>query len=174
MASRQQRQYQIERMTRLKLIASVAMLQLAAWAAFHHFRTVPDAALLDFADSRTNPGYRLDPNTAPWSELTALPGVGETKAKAISAYRDEVRARTGNPAETVFRSAADLQAVNGIGPKTATRIEPFLTFTSSSTPESANESPPATITKRAGALPLPWCPIPSVIIGPVCSVTPCG
>jgi len=51
---------------------------------------------------------RVDINTASVAELAALPGIGESKAKAIVEYR------AGDP----FKSVDDLKKVKGIGDKT--------------------------------------------------------
>lgn len=74
---------------------------------------------------------RIDPNTAGWPELARLPLVGESLARAIVAYREECRARSGPTASapaTVFRSLEDLDPVPGIGKETLRRIEPYLQF----------------------------------------------
>jgi DNA uptake protein ComE-like DNA-binding protein len=52
-----------------------------------------------------------------------LPGIGKARALDILHYR-QVNAEF----ETVFESAGDLQAIRGIGPKTAENIAPWLTF----------------------------------------------
>lgn len=70
---------------------------------------------------------RIDPNTAEWHELARLPGVGESLARAIVDYRSARQAgqTTSRP---VFRSPADLDAVDGIGPGLLERIAPRLRF----------------------------------------------
>jgi competence protein ComEA len=68
---------------------------------------------------------RIDPNTATWTELTRLPGIGEVTAKRIVAYRQEHAAGPGQP---VFRAAEDLSRVKGIGPKTVENIRERLKF----------------------------------------------
>lgn len=71
----------------------------------------------------------LNPNTAHWWELVALPEIGPTLAGEITRYRDAVRSQSTNPlAGPVFRTAADLAKVRGIGPKTVARIAPHLRF----------------------------------------------
>ncbi len=66
---------------------------------------------------------RIDPNTAPWWELMALPDIGESTARKIVEYR-EARADRA----PVFRTAADLEPVPDIGPKTIARIASHLRF----------------------------------------------
>ena len=56
---------------------------------------------------------RIDVNRADWPELCLLPGVGETRARAIVAHRQ----RHGP-----FRRLDDLRAVPGVGPKTITSL----------------------------------------------------
>lgn len=62
--------------------------------------------------------YRLNLNTASAAQLTALPGIGETLAGRIIAYREEVG---------TFDSLDELLAVNGIGEKTLEKIEDLVT-----------------------------------------------
>lgn len=69
-------------------------------------------------------GLRIDPNSAPWWELTIIPGVGETTARRILSFRSENSGAVDGP----FRRPADLQAVHRIGPKTAARMAPYLAF----------------------------------------------
>ena len=68
----------------------------------------------------------IDPNTAPWWELTALPRIGEVLARKIVAYRETHQA--AHEKSPVFARAEDLQRVPGIGPKTVTRLRPHLTI----------------------------------------------
>ncbi len=58
-------------------------------------------------------GAKINPNTAARDELMLLPGVGEVTANRI------IQARP-------FRKPADLLDVEGIGPKTLEKLEPFL------------------------------------------------
>lgn len=71
---------------------------------------------------------RLDPNVAPWWELTALPRIGIVTAKRIVRHRDAVDAAGADPRPPAFSCAADLADVRGIGPMTVRRIRPYLTF----------------------------------------------
>lgn len=70
---------------------------------------------------------RVDPNTASWAELAALPGIGEALAKRIVAYREEHQPSAPS-ADRVFRSPADLEPVKGIGPRLIERMTPHLRF----------------------------------------------
>lgn len=62
--------------------------------------------------------HRLNINTASAAQLMALPGIGETLAGRIIAYREEVGA---------FDSLDELLAVHGIGKKTLENIEHLVT-----------------------------------------------
>ena len=71
---------------------------------------------------------QIDPNAAPWWELSHLPGIGETRARQIVEYRELVRARRGSPSSIVFHGPADMTKVEGIGATIAERIAPRLAF----------------------------------------------
>lgn len=69
---------------------------------------------------------RIDPNTADWPALAALPGVGEKLAQQIVAYRDGFQ--KDHPGQPAFATLKDLQEVRGIGPATAAQLEQFLSL----------------------------------------------
>jgi competence protein ComEA len=69
---------------------------------------------------------RIDPNTADWQTLAAIPGLGEKRAKSIVEYRD--RMRGASPSRRVFQRASDLRRVRGIGPATVANLAPYLIF----------------------------------------------
>ncbi len=58
-------------------------------------------------------------NTASESQLISLSGIGPAKAKAIIQYRD---------ANGAFKTTADIQKVNGIGPAIFERIQSDITI----------------------------------------------
>jgi len=60
--------------------------------------------------------HRIDINTASAAELATLPGIGDSKAKAIVEYR----------AADPFRTVEDLKKVKGIGDKTFESLRPNL------------------------------------------------
>ena len=76
--------------------------------------------------SNTRLAGRINPNDAPVASMIRLPGIGISRAMAISAYRDKVSKKTDGRA--VFETIEDLQKVKGIGPKTTKNINPWLKF----------------------------------------------
>ena len=66
---------------------------------------------------------RINPNTASMASLVRLPGIGKARAMDVIHYRENHRAN-----EAVFWSAQDLESIRGIGPKTAAKLLPWLTF----------------------------------------------
>lgn len=96
-------------------IVVVALALMIAHWAYHRGR---QGEMIEV--DRVEPGsiaYTVDLNTAPWPELTVLPGVGETLAKRIVADRDQ-----NGP----FRDFDDLRRVRGIGARTLERLTPYL------------------------------------------------
>jgi len=105
-------------------LAVLAAVTLVRWAQYRRF-VGNDLAMDEVGTAQL--ADKVNPNTASWASLARLPGVGETRARAIAGYRDEhERQHPGGP--PAFTSAADLQRVKGIGPATAAQMEPFLTF----------------------------------------------
>ncbi|MBN2503642.1 MAG: helix-hairpin-helix domain-containing protein [Anaerolineales bacterium] len=64
------------------------------------------------------PSFPININTATVVELQVLPGIGETKAQAIVAYRE---------ANGAFTSIEDIQNVSGIGPSTFAQLSDLIT-----------------------------------------------
>ncbi|HEY2585557.1 MAG TPA: helix-hairpin-helix domain-containing protein [Tepidisphaeraceae bacterium] len=71
---------------------------------------------------------RIDPNTADWQTLSAIPTLGPKRAKDIVAFRE--RARAADPTAIVFRSPTDLLRIRGIGEATIENLRPYLIFPS--------------------------------------------
>ena len=73
--------------------------------------------------------YRVPVNTADVWELQLLPGIGPVTAAALVADR-----RANGP----FTGSENLQRVNGIGPKTAARAAPYISFDAGETSAEKN------------------------------------
>ena len=73
---------------------------------------------------------RIDPNTADWQSLAALPGIGERRARDIVEYRERKRLQAGDPVLVVFDAEGDLLYVRGIGPALVEGMKPYLLFPS--------------------------------------------
>lgn len=115
--------------TRTQRTAVVLILpSLLALLSYRYF-TRPAFIPNTLPDSSPRAGEiasQLDPNTAPWQQLAILPNLGQKKARAIVAYRDQYLA--DHPGDIPFKTPDDLQAVPGIGPATADTLTPYLTF----------------------------------------------
>ena len=71
----------------------------------------------------------INPNTASWWELSLLPGIGETTARLIVAFRREAGEKNDRRViDPAFGAASDLAKIRGIGPKTVAKIAPYLRF----------------------------------------------
>jgi hypothetical protein len=70
--------------------------------------------------------HRIDPNTAPVAVLSALPMIGDRRARNIVAYRASA---TTQPA---FAQPEDLMHVPDIGPGVVRLILPYLEFRAAS------------------------------------------
>jgi len=69
---------------------------------------------------------KIDPNDADWEALSAIPTLGEKRAKEIVAYRD--RLRSAGKTSIVFAQPTDLLHIRGIGAATVENIKPYLSF----------------------------------------------
>ena len=66
---------------------------------------------------------RINPNTAPAASLVRLPGIGKARALDIIHFR-----QTNGEGGPVFKNAHDMEQIRGIGPVTAEKLAPWLTF----------------------------------------------
>lgn len=71
------------------------------------------------AQSSAQAGGRINLNTATAGQLTAIPGIGDSKAKAILDYRVQQGGR--------FQSVEQLLEVKGIGDKLLAKMRPYVT-----------------------------------------------
>ncbi|MEY9091703.1 ComEA family DNA-binding protein [Paenibacillus sp. RC84] len=69
------------------------------------------------ADKKIPPGPKVDINTANLQQLMELPGIGESKGKAILAYREQ---------HGKFKRAEQLLDIKGIGEKMLAKMKPYL------------------------------------------------
>src|SRR5690606_15388145 len=74
--------------------------------------TTPDDAVVDEAPAKKTVLQTLNEGTV--EELSALPGIGEERAKKIIADRES---------KGPFRGVSDISRVNGIGPATQAKVE---------------------------------------------------
>ena len=69
---------------------------------------------------------KIDPNTADWQTLAALPALGEKRAKTIIEYRDAFTKE--HPNRLAFEEPEDMLLVRGIGPSMLATLKPYLHF----------------------------------------------
>jgi hypothetical protein len=69
---------------------------------------------------------KIDPNTADWQTLAALPAIGEKRAKTIIEYRESFMKQ--HPDHQAFEEPEDLLLVRGIGPSMLATLRPYLLF----------------------------------------------
>jgi len=115
----------------LSLFLFVLILQLAFNRHFVPEHPVHGARAAELAS-------RLDPNTADWQALAAIPNIGEKRAKDIVSYRERVHG--ANPGAVVFKSIYDLRVIRGIGPAMVEKLRPYLIFPGEH-PESLPQQP---------------------------------
>ena len=120
-----------------RIVAPLAVCLPLAAAAVYDIQLRTEIQLRDASQLRANTqivpngtalrtGLAIDPNSAPWYEFTAIPGIGDVKAHAIVEYRTEHAPHTADG--RAFRQTVDLENVYGIGPKTAEKMRRFLVF----------------------------------------------
>lgn len=101
-----------------------AVIVIAAVSAFEYRRS--GCRVHDGDDEGERSGLlsnRINPNSASWSSLARLPGIGPVRANAIVAYRDGY-----GGGKAAFGGSGDLAKVKGIGPRTVEEMAQYLTF----------------------------------------------
>jgi hypothetical protein len=111
-------------------IVVLAMLLIigSAFAALrwgYHRSLIPDPQP-EIGERAHELADQIDLETADWSTLAVLPGIGPAKARDILAKRDELHLR--NPGSRAFNKPEDLYMVKGIAAATVDKIRPFLLF----------------------------------------------
>jgi len=71
-----------------------------------------------FAAAKQAPAGKVNINSASAQQLTALPGVGEKLAERIVEYRQKAGG---------FKSVQELMNVKGVGEKSFSKLQPYLT-----------------------------------------------
>lgn len=100
------------------VVAGCLLIALAAMAAWWVVHGGHRGQLIEIDRAEPlDPHFLVDVNEADWPELTLLPEIGETLAKRIVASRES---------DGPFLDNGDLMRVNGIGPRTLERIQPYL------------------------------------------------
>lgn len=125
---------------RRALLALLAVLLVWLTVQYARHRSfVPDPQPAD--GSRAGElASRIDPNSADWQTLAAIPTLGPKRAKDIVAYRDRLRSADANG--VAFRSGADLLRIRGIGAATVENLRPYLIFPADSPTTRTNRAPP--------------------------------
>ena len=101
-----------------KLLSGLLVLSaLTFQTPMVHAQPADDENAQVSAGSGTTQQQRIDLNSATVEQLITLPGVGQSKAKAIIKYREEV-----GP----FLEVAQLTQVKGIGEKMLYKIEGYV------------------------------------------------
>ncbi|MHC4714038.1 MAG: ComEA family DNA-binding protein [Planctomycetota bacterium] len=101
------------------IILVLVALLAAGLFIFKHRRRLNAQPILITTGNPADYAFRVNVNTAPWQEIALLPGIGETKAKAVVEHREN----NGS-----FTIAADLVKVSGIGEKTVETISDYIVF----------------------------------------------
>lgn len=84
------------------------------------YRAITETTLESTAQTKSAlDGLQVNVNTASVLELTLLPGIGESRAKDIVAYRNEYGS---------FTQPEDLLKIKGIGEATLEKLRPYLVF----------------------------------------------
>ncbi len=99
-------------------IAIIILCCLVGMCSYFWYRSVLTQGTIDI--DRAQPlqaDFRVDINSADWSEIVVLPGVGEKLARAIVECR-----QTHGPFDTL----EEIQQVRGIGEKKLQKLKPFL------------------------------------------------
>lgn len=101
--------------------ASISSVNLAAFLSDGDMIYIPaegEENVGSFVAGSASAGGIININKAGTEELATLPGIGETKAKAIVSYRNEKGA---------FKSTDELMNVSGIGQNTYESLKDYIT-----------------------------------------------
>jgi hypothetical protein len=128
-----------QRIALLMIVASIFAYIVIQYALNRSYVSNPQPDLPARAPELAD---RIDPNAADEQTLSALPLLGEKRAKMIVDYRKHFHDL--KPDEVVFQKAEDLMRIRGIGVNTVDQLRPFLVFPSTQ-PASTRSSATQTI-----------------------------
>ena len=124
-----------QRRALLALLAVLLVWLTVQYARHRSFVSDPQPAGGSRAEELAS---RIDPNSADWQTLAAIPTLGPKRAKDIVAYRDRVR--LGDANAVAYRTAADLLRIRGIGGATVENLRPYLIFPADSPATQSNRT----------------------------------
>ena len=126
-------------------IAGLALFALVAMAWYWIAQGGLSGRLIEIEHAnQVTADFKVDVNTADWTELTTLPEVGQGTAQRIVDYRKQ---------HGPFEDVEDLRNVRGIGPKTLERLRPYLLLPGAAA--SPSNAPAPTQSDQAGAATAP-------------------
>jgi competence ComEA-like helix-hairpin-helix protein len=108
----------------LLVFLALGLVAGVAWRAVSYWRIGQEP--LEVVAPSGGPSYRVNVNTAEWTELSLVPGLGPKLSQRIVERRDMLPDRR-------FQSLDDLRGVKGIGDKVLAKLKPFLTLDNSGT-----------------------------------------
>ena len=100
------------------VLLAIALVVGIAWRAISYGRVGSEPIAVTPAEETS---YRVNVNTADWTTLALVPGLGKALSERIVAARD---ARPGQR----FTSLEQLKDVRGISDKTLAKLRPYLTL----------------------------------------------
>jgi hypothetical protein len=124
----------------LLLLAVLLVILCARYACNSMYVSDPQPDLPPRYDQLAD---KIDPNTADWQTLAALPGIGERRARDIVEYRQRKRDLAHQPDLLVFQSERDLLYVRGVGAGIVDSMKPYLLFPPPAQPATRPATTPA-------------------------------
>ena len=115
-----------------------SLIGIAVWG-WRHSSRIEQIIDIDHR-SHVSAAFQIDLNTATWTEISTLPGIGDQLARDIVAYRQQIGSFPSNEA---------IQSVSGIGPLTYQRLAPFLIAIS---PDATSMTAATPVTERPVAV----------------------
>jgi competence ComEA-like helix-hairpin-helix protein len=99
------------------VVLAIVLVVGVAWRAASYWRMGDEP--LDVIPPPDGPTYRVNVNTADWTELSLVPGLGDKLSQRIVERRESLPDRR-------FHSLEELTKIPRIGRKTLEKLRPFL------------------------------------------------